>query len=116
MVSGITTLPPTALLAIAKRLELDAGRRLAQRWAPRPLDIDLLVFGKHSCDSAELTLPHPRLRLRRFVLAPLAELHPEWRLPPDERTVAELLHSVGQDGEVEKLDWPLTAPANPPPA
>jgi 2-amino-4-hydroxy-6-hydroxymethyldihydropteridine diphosphokinase len=108
---GRTALPPDAVLALAKTLELAAGRRRGVRFGPRPLDIDLLLYGDHRSDAVELTLPHPRLRERRFVLAPLAEIAPDLRLPPDGATVAELLAQLGAAGAadaadaVERIDW-----------
>ena len=101
---GWTRLAPDALLAIAKRLERQAGRAAGPRDGPRPLDIDLLVYGDLIAATPELTLPHPRLRSRRFVLAPLAEVAPGLRLPPDGAPVGELLAAVGQELQVERLD------------
>ncbi len=70
-----TTLPAPALLAVCKALETAAGRRLdAPRNAPRPLDLDVLLYGDEEIDTAALTVPHPRLWERQFVLDPLAEL------------------------------------------
>jgi 2-amino-4-hydroxy-6-hydroxymethyldihydropteridine diphosphokinase len=86
-----TALPPGEILALAKALELAAGRRRGVRFGPRPLDIDLLLYGDLQSDAPELTLPHPRLRERRFMLEPLAEIAPDLRVPPDGATVAELL-------------------------
>ena len=91
---GRTSLPPDAVLALAKALEHAAGRRPGPRFGPRPLDIDLLLWDDLVCSAPELTLPHPRLRERRFVLEPLAALVPELAVPPDGRTVAELLAGV----------------------
>jgi 2-amino-4-hydroxy-6-hydroxymethyldihydropteridine diphosphokinase len=88
---GATALPPDAVLALAKALERAAGRRPGPRFGPRPLDVDLLLWGDLVLPHPELTLPHPRLRERRFVLEPLAAIAPDWRVPPDGRTVAELL-------------------------
>jgi 2-amino-4-hydroxy-6-hydroxymethyldihydropteridine diphosphokinase len=90
-VVGQTALGAEAVLAIAKQMEIGAGRRSAPRWAPRPLDVDLLLLGQEQRSDPELTLPHPRLAERRFVLAPLADLVPDWRVPPEGRTVARLL-------------------------
>lgn len=90
---GRTSLPPDAVLALAKALELAAGRRPGPRWGPRPLDIDLLLWDGLVSAAPELTLPHPRLRERRFVLEPLADLVPDLPVPPDGRTVAELLRA-----------------------
>lgn len=86
-----TALEPADLLAVAKALELAAGRRPGVRFGPRPLDVDLLLYGDRQSSAPELTLPHPRLRERRFVLAPLAEIAPDLRVPPDGATVRELL-------------------------
>lgn len=103
---GHTALPPDAVLAVAKALELAAGRRppvSGLRFGPRPLDIDLLIYGDLQSAAPELTLPHPRLRERRFMLEPLAALAPDLRLPPDGRTVRELLECV-LDQKVEPLE------------
>jgi 2-amino-4-hydroxy-6-hydroxymethyldihydropteridine diphosphokinase len=70
-------LGPRQLLGVAHRLESAAGRVRGERWGPRPLDIDLLLVGDLRIDEADLTIPHPRMWERRFVLAPLAELAPE---------------------------------------
>lgn len=86
-----TTLAPADLLAVAKAMELAAGRRPGVRLGPRPLDVDLLLYGDLQTSTPELTLPHPRLRERRFVLEPLAEIAPDLRVPPDGATVRELL-------------------------
>jgi 2-amino-4-hydroxy-6-hydroxymethyldihydropteridine diphosphokinase len=104
---GRTDLPADAVLAVAKRLELAAGRRLSSRHGPRPLDIDLLLWGDRLTDFPELTLPHPSLRSRRFVLAPLADIAPDLPLPPDGARVADLLAAVGQEDRVERVGWRL---------
>jgi 2-amino-4-hydroxy-6-hydroxymethyldihydropteridine diphosphokinase len=89
-----TALPPDAVLAVAKALERAAGRRRTVRFGPRPLDIDLLLYGDRHSTAPELTLPHPRLRERRFMLEPLAALAPDWPVPPDGATVRELLERL----------------------
>lgn len=99
---GQTVLPPDAILALAKSLELAAGRRSGPRFGPRPLDIDLLLWGDLVIESPELTLPHPRLRDRRFVLEPLAALAPDLPVPPDGRKVRELLEAV-REQRVERV-------------
>lgn len=100
---GSTWLEPRDLLAVAKWLEYRAGRRRGPRHGPRPLDVDLLLYDDLVLSTPELTLPHPGLRERRFVLAPLADAAPELRLPPDAATVSALLAAVGQVDEVERL-------------
>jgi 2-amino-4-hydroxy-6-hydroxymethyldihydropteridine diphosphokinase len=109
---------PEALLALAKALERAAGRRRGPRHGPRPLDVDLLLWGDRVSRAPELTLPHPALAARRFVLAPLADLAPGLRVPPAGETVASLLARVGQEDEVERIGWsgPPPAPARYPPA
>jgi 2-amino-4-hydroxy-6-hydroxymethyldihydropteridine diphosphokinase len=97
-----TTLGPEEVLGLAKALELAAGRRSGVRFGPRPLDIDLLLHGSRKMDTPELTLPHPRLAERRFMLEPLAEIAPDLPVPGSGATVRELLTAV-QDQVVEKI-------------
>ena len=93
------------MLALGKALERAAGRRDGPRFGPRPLDVDLLIYGDERRDDPELTLPHPRLRERGFVLAPLAEIAPDLRLPPDGASVAELLARLGPVEGLERIGW-----------
>jgi 2-amino-4-hydroxy-6-hydroxymethyldihydropteridine diphosphokinase len=100
-----TCLAPEDVLALAKALELAAGRRRGVRFGPRPLDVDLLLYGDRISHAPELTLPHPRLRHRRFVLAPLAEIAPGLALPPDGVPATELLERLGDEAGVERIGW-----------
>ena len=87
-----TTLAPRALLAVLHGIERDAGRDFsAPRWSPRPLDLDLLYVGDRRISEPGLVVPHPALALRRFVLAPLAEIAPDRAVPGLGQTVAEVL-------------------------
>ncbi len=76
-----TTLPPTALLDALLEIENTFGRHRDYLHAPRTLDLDLLLYDQQVIDSPDLVLPHPRMHLRAFVLAPLAEIAPDCRIP-----------------------------------
>jgi 2-amino-4-hydroxy-6-hydroxymethyldihydropteridine diphosphokinase len=96
---------PRELLALAKELEAGAGRLSGPRWGPRPLDIDLLLVGDLQLDESELQVPHPRLRERSFVLAPLADLAPNLRLAPDGATAVELLARLPREPSLLRVPW-----------
>lgn len=72
-----TELDPHALLGLAQRLEHAAARVRGERWGPRTLDVDVLVYDELEIDTPELTVPHPRMWERGFVLAPLRDVAPE---------------------------------------
>ena len=74
---GFTSLAPEALLARVKALEVELGRVAAERWGPRVIDIDLIAYDDVSLKTERLTLPHPELFNRAFVLVPLAEIAPD---------------------------------------
>ena len=97
-----TTLEPRALLAALLAIEDRHGRRRGMRNAPRTLDLDLLLYGEEVLDRDGLTLPHPRLHERAFVLAPLAEIAPEAMVPGRGR-VRDLLARADCDG-VSRID------------
>ena len=86
-----TELSPIDLLDALQRIELEQGRtRKAERWGPRTLDLDILLFGDLQLDEPRLTVPHYHMHARAFVLYPLAEIAPDLRLP-DGRALTELL-------------------------
>ncbi len=76
-----TELPPETLLQSLLGIESDFGRRRDYYHAPRTLDLDLLLYDDRMIDTPKLTLPHPRMHLRAFVLAPLLEISPDCRIP-----------------------------------
>jgi 2-amino-4-hydroxy-6-hydroxymethyldihydropteridine diphosphokinase len=76
-----TNLSARELLDVLLAIERALGRERRQRWGPRTIDLDLLIYGDESIDQPGLTVPHPRLHERRFVLEPLAELNPKLQIP-----------------------------------
>lgn len=88
-----TALAPEALLDVLQALETRFGRRRDYRYAPRTLDLDLLLHDAQSIDTPRLSLPHPRMHLRAFTLVPLAEIAPEACIPGHGRA-ADLLPGV----------------------
>lgn len=89
-----TTLGPEALLGRLREVEATGGRTREVRWDARTIDLDLILFDSETRDGPDLILPHPRFPLRRFVLAPLAEVAPGWVDPITRRTVADLLANL----------------------
>jgi 2-amino-4-hydroxy-6-hydroxymethyldihydropteridine diphosphokinase len=97
-----TDLEPEELLGLCKGIEADRGRALdAPRHSPRPLDVDLLLLGDLELSTERLTLPHPEVTSRRFVLAPLLELDPDLTLPDGARLV-DALASLGAGQRVHQ--------------
>ena len=104
-VVGLWTLDsPETLLAALLAIETSLGRVRAERWGPRTLDLDLLAMGDETRATPSLTLPHPRLSQRRFVLLPWATLAPDFRVPGFDSTLAGLLAACPDPGPV----WPLS--------
>ncbi|MGN6216563.1 MAG: 2-amino-4-hydroxy-6-hydroxymethyldihydropteridine diphosphokinase [Solirubrobacterales bacterium] len=97
-----TDLEPEALLDACKRVEAERGRSFdAPRHSPRPLDVDLLLLGDLELATDRLTLPHPEVTSRRFVLVPLLELDPQLALPDGTR-LAEALEALPEGQRVEQ--------------
>ena len=89
---------PAALLAALHRIEAAFGRQRGTPNAARTLDLDLVAIGDRVRQRPDPILPHPRAHLRAFVLAPLADLAPDWRHPVIRRTVREMLAGVSDQG------------------
>jgi len=104
--AGRTVLSPRRLLMELLQIEERAGRERSsvRRYGPRTLDLDLLLYGSRVIREPDIVVPHPRMRERAFVLVPLREIAPDWRVPGDggtpEGSVAELAEAVEAKGVV----------------
>lgn len=101
VVEGRTTLKPLDLLANLQKIERAMGRRRGIQYGPRPIDLDILFYGTVQIESIELTIPHPRLVERAFVLKPLAEIAPNLMHPVLYYTVTQLLANVDDADQVK---------------
>lgn len=98
LVAQVTTdLPPAGLLALAQSVERDLGRVRKERWGPRTVDIDIVLYGHQSVNTPSLVIPHPEMVRRRFVLEPLLEIAPDASLPDRRRLDGFLLDVADQD-------------------
>jgi 2-amino-4-hydroxy-6-hydroxymethyldihydropteridine diphosphokinase len=98
-----TELEPEELLDLCKEIEAESGRDFnGPRHGPRPIDVDLLLLGEMELSTDRLTLPHPEVTSRRFVLEPLLELDPELRLP-DGTELRSALEALGPGQRVNRV-------------
>jgi 2-amino-4-hydroxy-6-hydroxymethyldihydropteridine diphosphokinase len=97
---GRTALEPAALLALLKRIERELGRTAGVRYGPRVIDLDILLFGDQAITTEALTIPHPHMAERPFVLVPLAEIAPDLTPPGWTTTVGALAQVVRGHGDV----------------
>jgi 2-amino-4-hydroxy-6-hydroxymethyldihydropteridine diphosphokinase len=105
VVEGWTHLDPLALLVVIKRIERDLGREPGPRYGPRPIDIDILLFGGLILDTPDLTIPHAQLLQRAFALVPLAEIAPHaWH--PGVRREAAALAAEAPGGDLRVIGPP----------
>lgn len=95
-------LNPQALLATLLDVEQQFGRVRREKWGPRTLDLDLIFFDDLILKTANLEIPHPRMKERAFVLVPLAEIAPDWLDPISGKSIAQLLEGLDCSG-VEKV-------------
>ncbi len=102
-----TTLPPGELLECLKQVEKNLGRERTVHWGQRTIDIDILFYDDLVIDQPDLSVPHPRLHERRFVLAPMAEIAPQLVHPTLHKTTSGLLEGNPDTLEVKNIG-PLT--------
>ena len=102
---GYTELNPLRLLDYVKHMEEQLGRMLSFRNAPRPIDIDILFYGDETVETDLLTIPHPRIAERAFVLAPMVELEPDFLHPSKRQTMAQMLSIVPEPKRFRKRNW-----------
>ena len=100
--AATTSKAPRDVLRLIKSIEVDLGRQPSRHWGPRLIDIDILFYDKLILADDELTIPHPHIAERAFVLAPLADIIPNFRHPQTGETIQEMLDSVDASG-VERL-------------
>ena len=100
VVRAETSLDPFALLAICQQVEKQVGRVPSERFGARHLDIDILLYGDQCIESETLTIPHPRMEERRFVLVPLLEIAPELQNPTLNQRYAEILSRLDEGKKV----------------
>lgn len=98
-----TELSPLELLEAVQGIEKKLGRLRTEKWGPRPIDIDLILWGLRTLNSERLTLPHPEFRKRAFVLAPLEEIAPDAVDPLTGLTIAQLAARPEAKGQVKRL-------------
>lgn len=96
-----TDLPPLMLLDLLQEIEQEHGRQRERHWGPRTLDLDILLIDNQAIDNERLTVPHPGIELREFVIIPLAEIAPELDLP-NGKSVKSLALSI-PDNELRIL-------------
>ncbi len=99
-----TEVSPGELLAECLRIEEALGRSRELRWGPRTIDLDILLYGDRVVNEPALTIPHPLLAVRRFVLTPLCEIAPQAVHPVLKKTAARLLHELKETHRVAKCD------------
>jgi 2-amino-4-hydroxy-6-hydroxymethyldihydropteridine diphosphokinase len=103
VVSIKTSLTPEALLNSVLKIEKVLGRERREKWGPRVIDLDLLAYENYVTSTIDLTLPHPEMTKRRFVLLPLSEFAGDYLHPVENKTIYKLLQELPQTPQVKKI-------------
>ncbi len=98
VVEVATTLSARRLLDVCLNIEGSLGRKRSIRWGPRTIDLDILAYDREICATEALTIPHPMMHQRRFVLEPLVEIAPDFVHPVLERTARDILDTLPETG------------------
>jgi 2-amino-4-hydroxy-6-hydroxymethyldihydropteridine diphosphokinase len=102
-----TAIAPLGLLRALQGIEKEMGRERRERWGPRIIDIDILFYGNLILAITELTIPHPHIHERRFVLVPLAEIAPSFMHPVFNKSIERLLIDTPDTNQVKKIGMGL---------
>ncbi|MEY3631404.1 MAG: 2-amino-4-hydroxy-6-hydroxymethyldihydropteridine diphosphokinase [Bacteroidota bacterium] len=97
-----TGLQPQACLGELLAIEREFGRERKERWGPRTLDLDILFYGDMIIAESDLSIPHPRIAERKFILAPLAEIAPSFTYPASNKTMLALLEECEDSSQVNR--------------
>ncbi|WP_027410159.1 2-amino-4-hydroxy-6-hydroxymethyldihydropteridine diphosphokinase [Anoxybacillus tepidamans] len=89
-----TSLSPFALLEVTQKIEIDLGRKRIIKWGPRTIDLDILLYNHENIETEQLTIPHPRIAERAFVLVPLLELNRNIKIPNAEQNLALVINQL----------------------
>ncbi len=99
-----TTLPPRAVLNSLLTIEEQMGRIRKEKWGPRLIDLDLLFYGDRVIEEEKLTIPHPEIHKRDFVLVPLADIAPNWQHPVLGKKIHELLSDMKDISNMRQIE------------
>ena len=97
-----TSLKAEACLAEILEIEREFGRERKERWGPRTLDLDILYYGDQVIAESDLSIPHPRIAERKFILTPLAEIAPTFKDPASRKTMVTLLADCSDNSQVNR--------------
>ncbi|MFD2761428.1 2-amino-4-hydroxy-6-hydroxymethyldihydropteridine diphosphokinase [Lentibacillus juripiscarius] len=100
-----TSLSPLALLDVCQQIEKKLGREREFRFGPRTLDLDILVYNQENRQTEQLTLPHPRMHERAFVLIPLGEIAPDLTLPPADKPISDYIDALSERDIKDVTRW-----------